>query len=330
MRVKLSQRLLGVSIGLILILLIGLYTSYRINLLAVSKSQNAQSFVIERGQTAPKIADHLRLAGLIRDRSTFISYVNFHGLRPRIQAGTYSLRPSLSTPEIADILAKGRTQADRLIIPEGYTLHQIRLAAARFGISQTDFNTAIAAPHSQSFLSTKPVTVDLEGYLFPDSYQIEKGTTASQLVDQMLLTFGRRVGPTYTQAFLAQGLTVHQALTLASVVEKEVSNANDRPVVAQVFLKRYKLGMPLGSDVTTQYAADQAGVAFNLELNSPYNTRKFAGLPPGPICNPGLSSLDAVAHPAMTDYLYFLAGKDGKTYFAKTYAEHQRNITLHL
>jgi UPF0755 protein len=315
--------------ALVALILFG-YVSYRFNLRAVSKSQTAESFEVKLGDSAPKIAAKLKSNGLIRDTSAFITYVNFHGLRVRIKAGTYSLRPSLSAPQIADIIASGRTQADRLVIPEGYTLRQIRAAVAKRGISEAEFNAALAASHSQTFLSEKPTNVDLEGYLFPDSYQIEKGTTASILVDQMLNTFGQRVGPTYAQAFAAEGLSVHQALTLASVVEKEVSNANDRPVVAQVFLKRYKLGMPLGSDVTTQYAADQAGVKFNLDLNSPYNTRKVAGLPPGPICNPGLSSLDAVAHPAATDYLYFLAGKDGKTYFAKTYPEHQRNITLHL
>jgi UPF0755 protein len=330
MLTKPHKRIAAIAISIIGFIFVFMYVNYRLGLHAASRSQVAQTFVVERGETAPKIADHLKMAKLIINRSAFITYVNFHGLRPRIQAGTYSLRPSLSVPELADILANGRTQADRLIIPEGYTLSQIRKAAAKFGISTTDFNAALAAPHTQSFLNDKPASVDLEGYLFPDSYQVEKGTTAADLIDQMLTTFGRRVGSSYAQAFTTQGLSVHQALTLASVVEKEVSNASDRPIVAQVFLKRYKLGMPLGSDVTTQYAADQAGVAFNLELNSPYNTRKFAGLPPGPICSPGLSSLDAVAHPAMTDYLYFLAGKDGKTYFAKTYPEHQRNIQLHL
>lgn len=328
--INFDRRWLSVAIFALVALILFGYTSYRMNLRAVSKSQVAQSFEVKLGDSAPKIAARLKAEGLIRDSSAFITYVNFHGLRVRIKAGTYSLRPSLSAPQIADIIANGRTQSDRLVIPEGYTIHQIRAAAAKRGIPEADFNAALAATHTQAFLSGKPDGVDLEGYLFPDSYSIEKGTTATSLIDQMLVTFGQRVGPAYTQAFAIEGLSVHQALTLASIVEKEVSNTNDRPIVAQVFLKRYKLGMPLGSDVTTQYAADQAGVRFNLDLNSPYNTRKVAGLPPGPICNPGLSSLDAVAHPAATEYLYFLSGKDGKTYFAKTYPEHQRNITLHL
>jgi len=146
----------------------------------------------------------------------------------------------------------------------------------------------------------------------------------------MLDDFGQRVGPQYAAAFAAEGLTLHQGLTLASIVEREVNKPADRPIVAQIFLKRFHMGMPLGSDVTTQYASDLAGMAFNLNLDSPYNTRKNAGLPPGPICSPGLGSLDAVAHPAATDYLYFLAGSDGVTYYANTLAEHNVNVAKHL
>lgn len=330
MRYTVDKRWAGVAIGGIVVLIGVGYTNYRINLGPVSKSQTAQTFVVERGQAAPQIADNLKLKGLIRDRSSFITYVNTHGLRTRIKAGKYSLRPSLSSQQIADIIADGRTQADRLIIPEGYTIAQIRKAAAKYGIEPAEFDAALAAPHSQAFLNGKPANVSLEGYLFPDSYQIDKTTSAAALIDQMLTTFGQRVGPSYEQIFKSQGLTVHQALTIASVVEKEVSNPTDRPIVAQVFLKRFKLGMPLGSDVTTQYASDLAGVPFNLDINSPYNTRKFANLPPGPICNPGLSSLDAVAKPAATDFLFFLSAPDGKSYFTKTYAEHQRNIDRYL
>jgi UPF0755 protein len=227
-------------------------------------------------------------------------------------------------------LVSGKALTNRLIVPEGYRLAQIQKMAAQYGIAEADFAAAVKAPHAQSFLATKPATVDLEGYLFPDSYEIDKATTATSLVDTMLATFGERVGPEYVQAFAAEGLTLHQGLTLASVVEREVNIPEDRPIVAQIFLKRFKTGMALGSDVTVHYAADLLGVPFNLDLNSPYNTRKYPGLPPGPICNPGLSALDAVAHPATTDYLFFLTGKDGKDYFAKTYAEHQQNIDRHL
>lgn len=328
---KLQSRQLALIAGGIVIAFVGgVVANYLLDLRPVSQSDEAQVFDIPLGQTAPTIADRLKSAGLIRDRNAFISYVNFHGLRPRIKAGSYSLRPSLSTPEIADIVADGRSQADRLVIPEGYTLTQIRSAAAKRGIDPADFDSALQATHPHAFLSGKPASVNMEGYLFPDSYQVGPSKSAADLITRMLDTFGKRVDQGYVAAFQAQGLTLHQGLTLASLVEEEVSIPADRPVVAQIFLKRYRIGMSLGSDSSTEYASKLAGVEFDLDINSPYNTRKFAGLPPGPICSPGLSALDAVAKPASTDYLYFLSGTDGKTYYAKTYPEHQRNIDKYL
>ncbi len=307
-----------------------LYINYRVGLQPLAPSGTAKEFTVAAGENAPRIADHLAAAGLLRSRNAFITYVNFHGLRPQLKVGTYLITPALSGNQIADLLAAGRTITKRLIIPEGDTLAQIEARAAAEGITQTSFRAALVAPHSQTFLTGKPTSVDLEGYLYPDSYQIDSTTTAAQLVTEMLDTFGQRVGPEYTTAFAAEGLTLHQGLTLASIVEREVSNAADRPIVAQIFLKRLKTGMMLGSDVTAKYASDLAGTSFNVNIDSPYNTRRYTGLPPGPICSPGLGSLDAVAHPATTNYLYFLAGKDGKTHFAATYAEHQANIAKYL
>jgi UPF0755 protein len=319
-----------VGMGALGAVLVAAYVVYRVGLQPVAGSGKAQAFEVKSGERVPDIASDLEQAGLIRSRNAFISYLNFHNLRTKVKAGTYAISPDLSAQQIAQIMVSGRALTNRLIVPEGYRLSQIQKMAAQYGISETDFAAAINGPHPQSFLAGKPANVDLEGYLFPDSYEIGATTTATSLVDTMLTTFGQRVGPEYVQAFQAQGLTLHQGLTLASIVEREVNIPEDRPVVAQIFLKRYKMGMALGSDVTVHYAADLLGVPFNLDLNSPYNTRKYAGLPPGPICNPGLSALDAVAHPATTDYLYFLTGKDGKDYFARTYAEHQANIDRHL
>jgi UPF0755 protein len=308
----------------------GIYTGYRLGLRPAAATGEARQFAVEAGDNAPRIAQRLQGAGLIRDRNAFISYVNFHGLRPRLKVGQYMLSPTSSANQIAETLAGGRTAAQHLVVPEGYRLTQIEKAAVAAGVSQADFKAALAAPHAQAFLAGKPANVSLEGYLFPDSYQVDGSTTATMLVDAMLDNFGKRVGPEYAQAFAAEGLTLHQGLTLASIVEREVNIPADRPIVAQIFMKRFKLGQSLGSDVTTVYAAELLGKPFDINLDSPYNTRRYAGLPPGPICSPGLTALDAVARPATTDYLYFLSGKDGKTYFAKTYAEHQRNIAKYL
>lgn len=330
MRVRFKHPLTIGLAGALGAIFIGGYIMYRIALGPVASSGAAQQFKVAAGQNAQTIATNLKAAGLIRDRNAFITYVNLHGLRPALKTGVYSFKPSLSSPQIARLIAKGLTISNRLTVPEGYRLSQIETAAAALGISRADFAAALAEPHTQSVLAGKPAGVSLEGYLYPDSYEVGPTTTASQLVNTMIDTFGKRVGQEYVQAFAAQGLTLHQGITMASIVEREVNIAADRPVVAQIFLKRFKLGQSLGSDVTSQYASDLLGVPFSVDVNSPYNTRRFVGLPPGPICSPALSALDAVARPATTDYLYFLSGKDGKTYYGKTYAEHQANIAKHL
>lgn len=306
------------------------YVSYRVGLGAAATAGASQEFEIKSGENANSVATALKQAGLIRNRTAFLTYLNFHFLRTRLKAGTYSLSPTKPAPFIVGIITGGQTLINRITVPEGYRITQIEALAARKGIKQADFKAALQAPHTQAFLADKPAGVSLEGYLFPDSYEVNATTTAAQLVNSMLETFGQRVGPEYVQAFAAEGLTLHQGLTLASIIEREVSIPADRSIVAQIFLKRFREKQPLGSDVTVHYACDLAGVPFNLNINSPYNTRKYVGLPPGPIASPGLSALDAVAHPATTTYNYFLSGNDGRTYYANTYAEHQQNIQKYL
>jgi UPF0755 protein len=324
------QRLALGGIAAVIVILVGLYINYRINLGAPSNSKFADVVTIAAGERVPQIADELLSKDLIRDRNAFITYVTFHGLRTKIAAGTYSIARDLTAPELADILVEGKTLSNRMVVPEGYTISQIEKLASSYNISTTSFQAALAKSYSYSFLQSKPANVSLEGYLFPDSYEVDPSTTAASLVNEMLSNFGNKVGPDYVQAFAAEGLSLHQGLTIASIVESEVSNPTDRPIVAQVFLSRLKLGMSLGSDVTAEYASNLLGVPFSTSVNSPYNTLIHPGLPPGPICNPGLDSLDAVAHPANTSYLYFLTGKDGKTYFATTYAQHEENIAKYL
>ncbi len=331
MKARRYQLIAGIVAALVLAGLIGLYVSYRVQLQpAQPNDQSTQTFQITAGQSAPTIAQNLVDAQLIKSRQAFVTYINLHGLRPKLKAGTYELSPSWAVPQIAQLIAGGRTLTQRVVIPEGYTLKQIRAAVVAAGLSGTEFDAALKAPHTQTVVSGRPSGVSLEGYLFPDSYEIGATTTAASLVNTMIDNLAAKTVATYTPAFTAQGLTYHQGLTLASIVEREVNIPADRPVVAQIFLKRLRSGQTLGSDVTTEYAAQLRGVPFDVNLDSPYNTRVTAGLPPGPICSPGTSAMDAVAKPATTDYLYFLSGTDGKTYFAKTYAEHQQNIAKHL
>jgi UPF0755 protein len=330
-RFRLTRRWVGSIIAvLVVVLLIGAYSLYQAGLKPVSSKGAAKIFTVAEGQRAPVIATDLKQAGLIRDRNSWLTYINIHGLRTKLKAGSYSLAPTQSGQQIAAVITSGVDSLNEMIIPEGFTIAQIEAAVAQHGISEASFEAALAEPHSQSFLADKPAGVSLEGYLFPDTYSIGPETTASSLVNEMLDNFGVKVGPSYTQAFAAEGLTLHQGLTLASIVEKEVNSSTDRPIVAQIFLKRYHTGMSLGSDVTAEYASELAGVPLDININSPYNTRLNTGLPPGPICNPGLGSLDAVAHPAATDYLYFVTGSDGVTYYANTLAQHNANVAAHL
>ncbi|HEY2003655.1 MAG TPA: endolytic transglycosylase MltG [Candidatus Saccharimonadia bacterium] len=316
----------GALITLILLLVPLSYIIYRLDLRPLAKTGSTKEFRVMPGENAPSIATRLKAAGLIRDRNAFVTYINFHGLRPHLKLGTYLLAPTMSANLIAEDIAGGKTLTKRLVVPEGYRLSQIEAEAVSSGMNQQAFEAALAAPHGQSFLAGKPAGVDLEGYLFPDSYSVDTATTPAELVNAMLDNFGARVGAEYVQAFAAEGLTLHQGLTIASIVEREVNIPEDRPIVAQIFITRLHTGMPLGSEVTARYAASLLGVPFTTTVDSPYNTLTHTGLPPGPICSPGLSALDAVAHPATTNYLYFITGADHKDYFAHTYAEHQANI----
>lgn len=317
---------------LVLLTLAGtIYAAYRYQLSPVaSATSQSVSFEIPLGQTVPQIAYSLRKAALIRDKNLFVLYVNLHGLRSALQAGTYSLSANKTTPQIADILSKGKVTSDLLVIPEGSTLIQIEALAAKHGIKPADFKTALKDTYISPYANLRPAGTDLEGYLFPDGYQITPSTTAHTLIQAMLTNLDKKLSPELISSLAAQGLNVHQGLSLAAVIEKEVSNATDRPIVAQVFLSRLATGQALQSDVTVQYASSRAGVPFDLKLNSPFNTYFSKGLPIGPICSPGLDALNAAAHPAKTSYLYFVAGKDGKTHFARTLPEHQINVAKYL
>ena len=177
-----------------------------------------------------------------------------------------------------------------------------------------------------------PEARDLEGYLFPETYLLPRHTDASRLVRQMTDRFEQVLTPELRQAAEAKGLTVRQAVTLASIVEKEASRPDERPLVAAVYANRLRIGMPLQSDPTVIFALQRAGKYTgnlrrdDLDFDSPYNTYRYPGLPPGPIASPGRASLEAAVNPAAVDYLYFVSRNDGSHEFARTLDEHNRNV----
>lgn len=325
-----NRYMLWVPLAAILIVA-GSFTWYQLELRPVQR-QHVQIFRVEKGESARSISGKLESQGFIRNAYAFEIYITIHGQRSRLQTGTYSPPEGAGAKEIANMLATGKVNAKRLTVPEGSTLAKIRELAQAQGIARPDFDaelTAARASGAHPVLAQIPSGISMEGYLFPDTYTISGDTPAKDLVASMLANLESNLKQAEA-GFATQGLTLHQGLTLASVVEKEVSGESDRKVVAGIFLNRLRTGQRLESDVTTIYAANLIGVSFSTALDSPYNTYRADGLPVGPICNPGLSALLAVANPTATDYHYFLSGKDGKTYFATTFAEHQQNIDKYL
>lgn len=299
---------------------------YDENLKPVSASSHAISVTIAQGSSVKSIADQLKSLGLIRSSWTFEWYVSSKEERGGLQAGTYSLQPDQTTPQIVAQLTHGKIATDLLTVLPAQRLDQLRTTFANAGFSKTEINGTLNPANyaSNPALVDKPAGASLEGYLYPDSFQRDAGTSLQTIVGESITEMGQHLTPDIRAAFAAQGLSTYQGIILASIVEQEASSPNDRAQVAQVFLSRLHMGIMLGSDVTAYYGAVVAGQPLSLTYDSPYNTRLHSGLPPTPISNVSASSLGAVAHPAATTWLYFVAGDDGKTYFSQTEQQHEQ------
>ena len=293
------------------------------------------TFVVEPGETAGTIAARLEQLGLVSDGELFRLYIRHRGLDAHLEAGEYQLRANMTMAEIAEALQHGRPEETVVTIPEGWRMEQIaEMLSERTSIDGDEFLAlAREGTFERDFLRDRPEGASLEGYLFPDTYRLPAQPSALDLIERMLDNFGRRFTPEMRQAAAERGMTIHEVVTLASIVEREAVIPEERPLIASVFLNRLAKGMTLDADPTVQYALGRQGEAWwkkpllyqDLEVDSPYNTYKNAGLPPGPICNPGLDSIQAVLWPAETDYLYFVATGDGSHAFAETMEEHLRN-----
>jgi UPF0755 protein len=306
------------------------------------------TFTVNPGENANQIAANLEAAGLLRDRQLFVNYVRFHGLDGRLEAGTFQIDPQLTLPEVAATLTRALAQEVELRLVEGRRLEEMAAYLERVdgtAIEPAEF-LAIAQRRASfdlstyDFLHSLPANASLEGFLFPDTYRVPPDADAAYLVHLMLSTFGRRVTPAMRQAYGVQGLTVYEAVTLAAIVEREAAVPAERPVMAGVFLNRLALDMRLEADPTVQYALGyqpETGQWWkspltldDLQFDSPYNTYRYAGLPPGPIANPGLAALQAVADPADVEYLFFVTDCDatipGAHVFSRTYEEHLAHV----
>ncbi len=309
-----------------------------------SSATGKVAYTVREGAAAGEVADDLQRLGIVRSSRQFRVLVSLMGLQDRLSAGDYQLARGSSAASIIDqITVKDRVATLRVTFPEGIRFEEMAALAekAGFGTRQEFLDAVARASLPADLAATLPPKADLQGYLFPDTYIMPAGATATGLVQYMIDNFAAKFSPELRAAALAQGLDPHQALTLASIVEREAVLPDERPLIAGVFYNRLAEGDLLGADPTTQFAValkpDSVAkygwwkkelTLDDLENPSKYNTRLVPGLPPGPITNPGLASIEAVAHPARTKFYYFVADAkkgDGSHLFAETIAEHERN-----
>ena len=294
--------------------------------------EGTEQFVtIEPGSGTRAIGQRLIVAGVIRDDATFRAALWRSGRARSLQAGEFRFDRAMTPAEVVDKIARGDVYNRRITFPEGLSIREM----ARI-YEQQGFGKAAAfleaARDPAAIRDIDPIATDLEGYLFPETYSVPRDTTAAKLVGLMAARFRQLFSADLQQAALALELTPREAVTLASLVEEETAEPTERPIVAAVYLNRLKIGMGMQADPTVIYALQRAGRydgnlrRDDLSFDSPYNTYRYPGLPPGPIASPGLASLQAAVAPAKVDYLYFVSRNDGSHVFARTLVEHNENV----
>jgi UPF0755 protein len=295
-------------------------------------SDAAEQFVdIAPGAGAGAIGRQLADAGIVRDPLTFRLALQWTGRARELKAGEYRFDRAMTAIEVIDTIARGDVYHRLLTFPEGLTIAEMGQVFEERG-----FGTAAAferaALNPALIADLDPEARSLEGYLFPETYALPRGASAGELVAQMVGLFRRLYTGTLQADASASGLSTRQVVTLASLVEKETARDDERRLVAAVYRNRLRLGMGMQADPTVIYALQQAGrydgnlSRADLEFDSPYNTYRYPGLPPGPIASPGLSALEAAVRPADVKHLYFVSRNDGSHVFAESLAEHNRNV----
>jgi UPF0755 protein len=291
---------------------------------------------VPKGAKPDQIATLLEQKQVIKSARAFGWHVSSNDLGPKLQAGRYVLSGKDSATVIATELTEGPKQASQFTVKEGMTQAGIaKLLAGLDVVDEKEFRNLKASDFPQyDFLQGLPENATLEGFLFPETYAIpEDGTSAKAVAEVMLTQFGKELTPEMRSQIKQNGKTIYETVTVASLVEEEVKTEADRKLVAGIIAKRLAEDIRLDIDATVRYALDKPTGALSqsdLDSNDPYNTRKFKGLPPGPIANPGIVSLRAAISPEESDWLFYLNGSDGTTHFAKTNDEHEANKEKYL
>jgi peptidoglycan lytic transglycosylase G len=292
----------------------------------------AEQFVeIPPGSGSAGIGERLVSGGVVRDIATFRAALYMSNKGRHLKAGEYRFDHAMTPFEVIDKIARGDVYVITVTFPEGLTVAEMAKIFESHGLG-TAASFVQAAKDPAPIHDLDPTARDLEGYLFPETYALPRHTDAAKLVRLMVARFDKVFTPELRQAAAARNQTLRQAVTLASIVEKETAKAEERPLVAAVYTTRLRIGMPLQCDPTVIYGLVKAGRydgnihKEDLSFDSPYNTYRYPGLPPGPIASPGRASLEAAVHPADADFLYFVSRNDGSHEFARTLEEHNRNV----
>ncbi|HEX7368238.1 MAG TPA: endolytic transglycosylase MltG [Candidatus Saccharimonadales bacterium] len=325
------RRLVLLGVIVLVLIVAGIFWArhtYYEGLKPVSRSAATQLVDIKPGTSSADIGKLLASKRLIRSAWAFELYVHSAELNNGLQAGTYALSPNEGTVAIIKTLTRGNVSTNLVTILPGRRIDQVRADLINDGFSPASVDRALDPSRYSDMpvMAYKPAGASLEGLLYPDSFQRTADTDPSVIVRESLQEMGEHLTVQMQQAFAQENLTPYQGLILASIVEQEVSKPSDRTQVAQVFLSRLKQGATLGSDVTAYYGAILAGKAPSVNYDSPYNTLIHTGLPPTPISTVSDSSLQAVAHPASTNWLYFVTGDNGTTYFSTTLQQHNQQV----
>ncbi|MFD0698874.1 endolytic transglycosylase MltG [Paenibacillus sp. GCM10027628] len=343
-----KRKLILLIIGLLMLVIIGavsgigLYIANALQPMPASEQEARVS--VPQGAGSVAIAKELEAKGLIKNSSIFTYYLKLKKQGSRFQAGEYSMKPGMTFDQMIEKLNKGETVKEEVIrvtIPEGYTIQQI---ADKLGdqtpwkadvfLQQADVPSQFQADALGGLPDNKNIKHRLEGYLFPETYEFKKGSTEQEFIERTLQELDKKLAslpPDWKDKLQARGLTVHQMLTIASLIEREVVVDEERALVSGVINNRLKKNMPLQIDATVQYLLDKPKERLlekDLQIQSPYNTYLNPGLPPGPIASPSLASIKAAVYPEDTKYLFYVTKKDGSKghLFAETFEEHKKNI----
>ena len=294
--------------------------------------ETAEQFVeIPPGSGTASMGRRLADAGVIQSATSFRAAVWMRGNARRLQAGEYRFDRPMTPAEVVDKIARGDVYVRSITFREGLTVREMAAHYEGSGFGPAaDF--IAASKRAELITGIDPVARDLEGYLFPDTYTLPRRATADQLIERMVGRFQKALTPDLRDQASQRGLSVRELVTLASLVEKETGKAEERPIIAGVYANRLRIGMGLQCDPTVIYALMLAGRydgnirKGDLQIDSPYNTYRYAGLPPGPIAAPGEAAMKASANPADVPYLYFVSRNDGSHVFSTTLDEHNRNV----